>query len=116
MRTAGTGADGRHTGPSALPVPAGEGPMRATAGAVPHNLPRPATAFVGREPELALIAQHLADPNCRLVTLTGPGGTGKTRLALEAAARQLDAFPDGAFLVRLESMSDAAFIAPTVAD
>jgi predicted ATPase len=90
--------------------------MRATAGAVPHNLPRPATAFVGREPELALIAQHLADPNCRLVTLTGPGGTGKTRLALEAAARQLDAFPDGAFLVRLESMSDAAFIAPTVAD
>src|SRR5947209_1310758 len=100
----------------------------------PNNLPHQATAFVDREAELALIAQHLADPDCRLVTLVGPGGMGKTRLALEAAERAAglnrtsetlilqsairhppSAFPDGVFLVRLEALSDASFIAPTIA-
>jgi predicted ATPase len=90
--------------------------MIPSSGPVPHNLPRPATPFVGRGPELALIAQHLTDPDCRLLTLIGPGGTGKTRLALEAATRLLAAFPDGVFLARLENISDAALIAPMLAD
>ena len=90
--------------------------MLSPFAAVPHNVPRPATPFVGRAPELALIAQHLADPDCRLLTLVGPGGIGKTRLALEAATRQLADFTEGVFLVRLENISDAAFIAPAIAD
>jgi predicted ribonuclease YlaK len=50
------------------------------------NLPTPATAFLGREQELASVRPMLAEPTARLVSLTGPGGTGKTRLALQAAA------------------------------
>jgi predicted ATPase/DNA-binding SARP family transcriptional activator len=56
-----------------------------------HNLPAQSTPFVGREDELAEIAARLGDPDCRLLTLVGPGGSGKTRLALEAAARQIQA-------------------------
>lgn len=52
-----------------------------------HNLPPQPTPFIGRERELAEIAELLLDPACRLLTLVGPGGTGKTRLAIEAAAR-----------------------------
>lgn len=54
-----------------------------------HNLPLPATPFVGRHEELDVIARHLDDPDCRLLTLLGPGGIGKTRLALQAAYRLL---------------------------
>jgi DNA-binding SARP family transcriptional activator/predicted ATPase len=57
----------------------------------PHNLPASLTPFVGREAELAEIQDRLRDPGCRLLTLVGPGGSGKTRLALEAAARQIQA-------------------------
>jgi DNA-binding SARP family transcriptional activator/predicted ATPase len=56
-----------------------------------HNLPAQSTPFVGREDELAEIAARLSNPECRLLTLVGPGGSGKTRLALEAAARQIQA-------------------------
>jgi predicted ATPase/DNA-binding SARP family transcriptional activator/Tfp pilus assembly protein PilF len=56
-----------------------------------HNLPLAATPFVGREEELERIAQHLADPACRLLTLLGPGGIGKTRLAVHAAASAIGA-------------------------
>jgi predicted ATPase/DNA-binding SARP family transcriptional activator/Tfp pilus assembly protein PilF len=80
----------------------------------PHNLPAPTSSFVGRQAELAQIAQLLADPTCRLVTLLGVGGVGKTRLALQVAQQQLSAqaerWQDGVFFVPLaavESMSDA---------
>jgi hypothetical protein len=53
-----------------------------------HNLPAQPTPFIGREAVLAEIREHLESPNCRLLTLVGPGGSGKTRLALEAAAAQ----------------------------
>lgn len=92
-----------------------ESAIRNPQSTIPHNLPRPTTPFVGREAELALIAQHLADDACRLVTLVGPGGTGKTRLALEAAARALPTFPEGVFLARLEGVTDPAFVAPALA-
>ena len=75
----------------------------------PGNLPRNLTPFVGRARELDLLAGYLADPACRLITLTGPGGIGKTRLAVEAALRANSSggymFLDGAFLIRLESLA-----------
>jgi DNA-binding SARP family transcriptional activator/predicted ATPase len=67
----------------------------------PHNLPAPLTRFVGREAELDQIAQHLNDPDYRLLTLVGPGGVGKTRLALAAARQVVTHFPDGAWFVPL---------------
>jgi predicted ATPase len=75
------------------------------------NLPVPATAFVGRVARLAEIEGRLADPACRLLTLVGPGGVGKTRLALQAAWRLVDddgwqtLFADGVFFVRMASIN-----------
>src|SRR5215469_1037753 len=71
------------------------------------------TEFVGRRAELALIRQALAAS--RLVTLTGPGGIGKTRLALQAADGMRRAFPDGAFLAELGGLRDPALLVPEVA-
>ncbi len=81
-----------------------------------HNLPAQTTPFVGREAELAKLAQLLADPPTRLVTVLGPGGMGKTRLALEAAAAQLTAFERGVYLVPLASLSSADDVVPAVAE
>ncbi len=67
----------------------------------PRPLPVPATPFLGREMELAQIAERLADPTCRLLTLLGPGGIGKTRLALQVAAGHLPVFGDGVAYVSL---------------
>ncbi|MBZ0293669.1 MAG: tetratricopeptide repeat protein [Anaerolineae bacterium] len=71
----------------------------------PHHLPSPPTAFVGRSRELDQLEQLLDDPACRLVTLVGSGGMGKTRLALEAAHRYSDRFLHGAHFVSLEPVS-----------
>ncbi|HEY6834914.1 MAG TPA: adenylate/guanylate cyclase domain-containing protein [Gaiellaceae bacterium] len=72
------------------------------------NLPVPATPFLGRERELAQVVELLADT--RLLTLTGPGGTGKTRLALQAAAETSDRYPDGVFWVSLSPVRDARLV------
>src|SRR5260370_18692355 len=80
-----------------------------------HNLPPQPTPFVGRESELAQIADRLADPSCRLLTLVGPGGIGKTRLALQAAANSLEAFADGVFFVSLTPVGSTTLIASAVA-
>ena len=79
-----------------------------------NNLPQQVTSFVGREKELIDIKQHLA--RTRLVTLTGSGGCGKTRIALQATAELLDQFPDGAWLVELAPLSDPALVPATVAE
>jgi predicted ATPase len=71
------------------------------------NLPVPATPFLGRERELAEVVELIARDDVRLVTLTGPGGTGKTRLALQAAAEAADDYPDGVFWVPLAPLRDA---------
>jgi transcriptional regulator with XRE-family HTH domain len=59
------------------------------------NMPLPLTSIIGREHELRTIMQRIQDPACRLLTLTGPGGVGKTRLALEVARQLRDAFEYG---------------------
>jgi predicted ATPase len=79
------------------------------------NLPVSLTPFVGREKERAAIQARLRDPDCRLLTLVGPGGIGKTRLAVEAASAQTDAFPYGVFFVPLAPLQSADAIVPTMA-
>jgi predicted ATPase/transcriptional regulator with XRE-family HTH domain len=85
----------------------------------PHRsnyLPIPPTPLVGREPELAEIARLLDNPLCRLLTLVGPGGIGKTRLALQAASNHRAALADGAVFVSLASISSPEFIVSAMAD
>jgi predicted ATPase len=84
------------------------------ATALPDNtLPEPRTSFVGRQRELEVLRQRM--PTSRLVTLTGPGGTGKTRVALEAATFMLDAYPDGVFFISLASVTDPELVMATIA-
>ena len=78
----------------------------------PNNLPAELTSFVGREPQLAELRRLLH--RSRLITLTGPGGAGKTRLALRLASGHLDRFPGGVWLVELASVSDARLLEQTV--
>jgi predicted ATPase len=84
-------------------------PMRRIAG----NLPAELTSFVGRRGEVAEVRRLLA--GSRLVTLTGVGGVGKTRLALRAAAGLARAFGDGVWLVQLDQLRDEALVARAVA-
>jgi predicted ATPase/class 3 adenylate cyclase len=79
----------------------------------PNNLPTQLTTFVGRQEELETAAGLLE--RARLLTLTGPGGTGKTRLSLQLAAQVADGFPDGAFFVPLEPVRDPMLVAPRIA-
>lgn len=80
---------------------------------VPNNLPEQLSSFVGREREMAEVKRLLA--STRLLTLTGPGGTGKTRLSLQVAADLFDQFRDGVWLVEFATISDAALVLETVA-
>jgi predicted ATPase len=80
---------------------------------VSNNLPAPVDSFVGRRVELADVLDALRD--CRLVTLTGPGGSGKTRLALEAAAAALTWYPNGVWFVSLAVVGDGEQVVPLVA-
>jgi len=78
------------------------------------NLPIPATPFLGRERELEEVQALISRPDVRLLTMSGPGGTGKTRLALQAAAESAERFPDGIYWVPLASLRDASLV-PDVA-
>jgi predicted ATPase len=80
---------------------------------VPNNLPIQLTSFVGREKEVSEVVRLMA--NTRIFTLIGPGGTGKTRLSLQLAEEQLTEFKDGAWLVELAPLADAAYITSTIA-
>ena len=90
-----------------------EFPPLRTLDARPNNLPTQLTTFVGRERELAEAAELLRAS--RLLSLTGPGGTGKTRLSLQVAAATADQYPDGVWFVALDAVRDAAMVAPTIA-
>jgi predicted ATPase/class 3 adenylate cyclase len=87
-------------------------PPRAL-GSAPVHLPVPLTAFIGRRRELSGVLEQLS--GSRLLTLTGPGGAGKTRLALRAAAEAAASFPDGVHFVPLEGLRDPGLLAPAVA-
>jgi DNA-binding SARP family transcriptional activator/predicted ATPase len=93
----------------------------------PHNLPPQPTPFIGRGQEVAAILDRLQDPGCRLLTLVGPGGMGKTRLALQAAQTILDSsgagaaqinrtFADGVFFVPLEAVQTPSGIVTAIVD
>ena len=81
----------------------------------PTNLPTQPTPLIGREPELEQASALLRREDVRMLTLTGPGGTGKTRLALQLAAELLDDFPDGAFFVNLAPIFDPDLVTATIA-
>jgi non-specific serine/threonine protein kinase len=79
------------------------------------RLPSPLTPLVGRDTEVAALAQAMSDPAVRLVTLTGPGGSGKTRLALEVAWQVAGGFPDGVALVDLAAIDDPKLVPAAIA-
>ena len=81
----------------------------------PTNLPLQPTPLIGRECEIREVAELLRRPDARIVTLTGTGGTGKTRLAAQVAAELLDDFPDGVFFVNLAPLANPGLVLPTVA-
>ena len=87
----------------------------ASPSLTPHNLPIPLTPFVGREKKLLEITECLLDPSCRLLTLTGVGGSGKTRLAIQAAKENKKTFADGVWFVPLASINSTEHIIPALA-
>ncbi|MEM7129546.1 MAG: BTAD domain-containing putative transcriptional regulator [Chloroflexota bacterium] len=122
----------QHSSPSPTPaaVPASPQPGLASR---PHSIPLQTTAFIGREDELADIMRRLADPSCKLLTLIGPGGIGKTRLSIEVGKRILDAsasdfsvsdtqrtepnaFANGVYFVPLQPVKMAQNIPATIAN
>ncbi|HEY6408223.1 MAG TPA: adenylate/guanylate cyclase domain-containing protein, partial [Ktedonobacteraceae bacterium] len=80
-----------------------------------NNLPIQLTSLIGREREVATVERLLRREDVRLLTLTGPGGTGKTRLGLQVAAELSDLFSDGVYFVNLAPIRDPAFVVPTIA-
>jgi len=96
----------RSTGQSTASIPS---PARI-------NLPFQQTQLIGREAELAELGTLLAEPQCRLLTLTGAGGIGKTRLAIELASNQQTLYPGGVYYVPLDSLNSPKFIVPAIAE
>jgi predicted ATPase/class 3 adenylate cyclase len=96
-------------------LPADFPPLRTLA-TRPNNLPLQQTPFVGREEQVGQVVDLLWRDDVRLLTVTGPGGVGKTRLALQAAADLLDAFPDGAWFVDLSTLANASQVPSAIAD
>jgi predicted ATPase/class 3 adenylate cyclase len=92
-----------------------EFPPLRTARTRPTNIPPPPTPLVGRETELAALHAQVRRPDVRLITLTGPGGTGKTRLALETAVELANDFEGGAHLVALQAIRDPELLLPAIA-
>src|SRR5204862_6478408 len=90
-------------------------PSRAQDPSSSHNLPQQLTPFIGREEELARINELLDSPDYRLITLVGLGGVGKTRLAIQAAAEQVNTFDDGVRYIPLAAVSGPELLASSIA-
>lgn len=97
-------------------IPTGDEQANRRVPQVEYELPPQLTPFVGRERELTKLAQLLADPQCRVLTLVGPGGIGKTRLALQTAQGQRAAFAQGTAFVPLASTTTHTMVAPAIAE
>jgi predicted ATPase len=102
--------------PTSLPLPARSWPPPGTAPDTPGYLPAPLSRFFGREAEIARLQQLLQDPQTRLVTLTGPGGSGKTRLALEVARILREPFHGAIWWVPLQDLVDPLLVADQTLD
>ena len=105
--------DARGRRATSLP-PQPPAPPPRPAASISPPLPKQLTPLIGREAEVAHVSQLLGRANRRLVTLTGPGGVGKTRVALEVARHADDWFEDGLAFVALAPLADAALVVPTV--
>jgi hypothetical protein len=92
------------------------GDLREAAASPRHNLPAQSTLFIGREQEMAALADLCADPACRLITLVGPGGIGKTRLTLQTAADQLSRFAHGVWFIPLAPLASPDLIPSSIAE
>lgn len=120
-------AAGSREHPTTAPIVLGRKPSALTKeqATLPHNLPHPPTTFVGREAEINTLVARMQDPACRLLTLVGPGGIGKTRLALEVARHFIEpdiepgaavCFPEGIFFVNLMPVDTEAGMVATIAE
>jgi predicted ATPase/DNA-binding SARP family transcriptional activator len=106
----------RREGLTHAPDPASPQPhSRRQPGATLHNLPAHSTPLIGREAQLAEVGEMLRRPEVRLLTLTGAGGTGKTRLALQVAHDALADYSDGVYFVALAPVRDPALVVSTIA-
>jgi DNA-binding SARP family transcriptional activator/predicted ATPase len=94
----------------------GAGGLPSLSERQPHNLPAFLTPLIGRRKELAEVHKRLGHPDCRLLTILGPGGSGKTRLALEVARASLDTFSQGVYFVPLNPVQSPASILPAVVE
>ena len=94
----------------------GESPGHDTSLMPPAALPHPQTSFIGREEELAQIRYIINDPSHRLLSLIGPGGIGKTRLALRSITQCYHSFVDGSYFIPLEGITSADYLVPTIAN
>ena len=90
---------------------------------IAHNLPQHSNSFVGRKAELAEVAKRLFDPHCRLLTIVGPGGMGKTRLAIQVCSDTIETktphpltFQDGVYFVSLQALISSEFNLSALAD
>lgn len=89
-------------------------PPLSSSSVIPNNLPLQASEFIGREKAIEALKQKF--PGTRLLTLTGPGGTGKTRLALQTATELLGNYPDGVFFIDLTLLNDPALVPSSIAE
>ena len=90
-------------------------PLLKTLDTHQHNLPIQPTPLLGRQEQVAALTGLLRRDDVRLVTVTGAGGIGKTRLAIQVAAELIEAFPDGVWFVRLSRLVDPELVVPTIA-